>query len=99
MTKKEKVIDGLIHCGVKECCGDCSYCDPEDDDREVVQCIKQLCRDALDLITTPSVAEIGPAIADADIPEGVSEAQVLLNPGPHIWSTHEPVRDRTRNGR
>lgn len=50
MTKKEKVIDGLIHCGVKECCGDCSYYDPEDDDREVVRCIKQLCRDALDLI-------------------------------------------------
>lgn len=50
MTKKEKVIDGLTHCGLKATCKGCSYYDDEDDRREKVRCIKRLCRDALDLI-------------------------------------------------
>ena len=77
MTKKEKVIDGLTHCGLKATCTDSCYYDDEDDGREVVQCIKRLCRDALDLIqdTMVSAEEISHAIANVDIPEGVSEAQ------------------------
>lgn len=50
MTKKEKVIDGLTHCGVKVSCGGCSYYDDDDDERDEVQCIRRMCRDALDLI-------------------------------------------------
>lgn len=77
MTKKEKVIDGLTHCGLKATCTDCSYYDDEDDGREEVSCIKRLFRDALDLIqdTTVSAAEVAHAIGNADIPEGVTEEQ------------------------
>lgn len=57
MTKKEKVIDGLTHCGPKATCAGCSYYDDEDDERETVRCIKRLCQDALDLIQGTAVYE------------------------------------------
>ena len=77
MTKKEKVIDGLTHCGVKSACMGCSYYKDADNGREMVICIKRLFRDALDLIqdTTVSAAEVAHAIGNADIPEGVPEEQ------------------------
>lgn len=100
MTKKEKVIDGLIHCGVKATCKGCSYYDDEDDRREKVRCIKRLCRDALDLIqgTAVSAAEVAHALGNTDIPEGVPEEQfykVMSNVVDALTALYETDGDKS----